>query len=96
MELNQKEVTGGMSWLLGAGTAAVLLLAFLIYVDHGLRHSDGEKVLGDTLRELRTAQSSLPSEVSDERQTMPSLHSSRGAHDEGSKHNSHDIESAEH
>ncbi|RIL04435.1 MAG: hypothetical protein DCC75_12635 [Proteobacteria bacterium] len=58
----------GMRWLFGAGLFAVLLCVFLYWADYYLRHSRQEAVLGETLRELRGAQNSLPGHVTDARQ----------------------------
>ena len=61
-------------WIIGAGAFALLLTAFLIAADYGLSHSDREKRLGETLRELRTAQASMASHVTDQRQTQSYLY----------------------
>jgi hypothetical protein len=55
-------------WLIGAGTFAVALSVFLALADHGMSRSDSERRLGETLRELRTAQASMHSRVTDPRQ----------------------------
>ncbi len=68
MELNQQEVKDGMRWLFSAGAFAIALTVFLFFTDHKLSTSTREQDLGNTLRELRTAQSSLASRVTDERQ----------------------------
>ena len=62
-------------WIFGAGAGAILLSLFLVAADYGLSHSDSEKRLGDTLRELRTAQSQMASRVTDSRQTQNSVYS---------------------
>lgn len=50
-----------MHWLVRAGMAAVALSLFLVWLDLNLSSSDREFSLERTLRELRTAQRSLPS-----------------------------------
>ena len=55
-------------WILMAGGGAVLLSCFLAWADYRLSHSDYDQRLGDTLRELRTAQASQASRVLDPRQ----------------------------
>jgi hypothetical protein len=73
MDLREQEIQGGYKWLLFAGTAAVLLSAFLFYVDNvimaGAPARDKEHAA--RMRELRVAQSSLPARVTDDRQTLP-------------------------
>jgi hypothetical protein len=68
MHSDAKISSDAQRWFFGAGLAAVLLSILLAMVDYRLSHSKGEQVLGSTLRELRTAQSSLPSRVTDTRQ----------------------------
>jgi hypothetical protein len=68
MNLDPQIASDARRWFFGAGLAAVLLSLFLAVTDYRLSHSDREKVLGQTLKELRTAQSSLPSRVTDPRQ----------------------------
>lgn len=67
MNVDPREARGATRWFFGAGACAVALSVFLAVSDYRLSHSDGERVLGATLRELRTAQAALPSGVSDER-----------------------------
>ena len=62
------------AWLLGAGLFAAALTAFIINADYRMSHSTGEKVLGATLHEMRTAQASMKSRVTDARQTESFLH----------------------
>jgi hypothetical protein len=68
MELDPQEQKDGMRWLYSAGAFAVVLSIFLFVSDHKLSTSTREKDLGNTLRELRTAQTSLTGRVTDERQ----------------------------
>lgn len=65
---NQVIARDAYIWLLGAGAFAVALSISLALVDHGMSRSDSEKRLGETLRELRTAQASMDSRVTDLRQ----------------------------
>lgn len=73
MDLREQEIQGGYKWLLCAGTAAVLLSAFLFYVDNVIMAGAParDKAHAAKLRELRVAQSALPARVTDERQTLP-------------------------
>jgi len=68
MHVDAKISSDARRWFFGAGLVAILLSIFLATVDYRLSHSKGEQVLGSTLRELRTAQSALPSRVTDARQ----------------------------
>ncbi len=56
------------AWLMGAGLFAAALTAFIINADYTMSHSKGEKVLEATLYEMRTAQASMKSRVTDARQ----------------------------
>ena len=68
---NDEEIKrDAFTWLLGAGAFALALSVFLAMTDYGLSHSKGQQVLGDTLREMRTAQASMRSRVLDERQLL--------------------------
>jgi len=61
MEMSSNnEQADGIRWILGAGLAAVLIASFVAWSDHTLSTSNSEKLLGERLRELRTAQASLP------------------------------------
>ncbi len=60
----------GMKWFFGALLVSVAFSAWLWQMDEKLSNSTGEKVLGRTLLELRGAQTSLPSGVTDPRQTL--------------------------
>lgn len=57
-----------LRWLFVAGFAAILLAYSLYRVDNYLTYSKGEEVLGNTLRELRSAQAEVSPGVSDPRQ----------------------------
>jgi hypothetical protein len=61
MEINAQEARNGTKWFYGAGLVALLLSYALFSADEMLSHSPREKILGETLKELRTAQSSLGS-----------------------------------
>lgn len=71
MELDPVEQKRGRNWLIGAGIIAVLFSYFLYDTDLELTHSPREDVLRSTLFELRMAQTTLDSGVSDERQIGP-------------------------
>ena len=73
MELKTSEVNGAIRWLLGAGAAAIGLSLFLFWADDSVMGKAKERDIAHNaqLRELRIAQSSLPSGVTDERQILP-------------------------
>ena len=68
MILNPQETQGAIRWFVGAGLFAVLFSFFLYRADEGLSHSTRDKVLGETLYELRAAQTALGSGATDPRQ----------------------------
>ncbi len=61
MQVDSQETKGAAKWFAFAGLAAVTFSLALYLVDQGLSHSTRERDLGQTLRELRTAQTSLAS-----------------------------------
>jgi hypothetical protein len=65
-----------LTWMVGAGLFATAISALIIVSDYKLSHSTHEKELGATLLELRTAQASVKSRVTDDRQTERSMMSS--------------------
>jgi hypothetical protein len=67
MDLDEKEVRDGMTWLYVAGACAIALSIFLQWADYRLSTSDREVRLENTLRELRTAQATVGAEVADRR-----------------------------
>ena len=67
MNVDPKEAQGAARWFFGAGAAALAFSGFMAITDYKLSHSKREQILGATLRELRIAQSSLPSRVTDRR-----------------------------
>jgi hypothetical protein len=73
MELKTSEVNGAIRWLLGAGAAAIGLSLFLFWADDSVMGKAKERDIAHNaqLRDLRIAQSSLPSGVTDERQILP-------------------------
>ncbi len=71
MELKDEELKGGRLWFVLAGAAAIVLAVALRFIDNRLSASPREQVLGATLKELRTAQSSIPSRSTDPRQVGP-------------------------
>jgi len=60
MKVDKEEAARGSRWFMVAGSIAVAFAAALFMVDEGLSNSPRERVLGQTLEELRTAQASLP------------------------------------
>ena len=73
MELKTSEVNGAIRWLLGAGAAAFGLSLALFWADDSVMGKAKERDIAHNaqLRELRLAQSALPSGVTDERQILP-------------------------
>ena len=73
MDLKTSEVNGAFRWLLGAGAAAIGLSLFLFWADESVMGKAKERDIAHNaqLRELRVAQSALPSGVTDERQLLP-------------------------
>lgn len=67
MKLDPNEQRLGYIWFAGAGTFAIILSLFLYCTNVRLHASTGEQVKGATLNELRVAQTSLASHVSDPR-----------------------------
>jgi hypothetical protein len=72
MELKTSEVNGAIRWLLGAGAAAIGLSIALFWADDSVMGKAKERDIAHNaeMRELRIAQYSLPSGVTDERQTL--------------------------
>ena len=73
MDLQPKEAQDGVKWLVYAGSAALLLSLFLFWVDNSVMGNAAarDRAHNEELRELRLAQSSLPANVTDERQVLP-------------------------
>ena len=69
----------GLRWFFGAGTVAVIFSLFHVWADNYLSTSNKEEILNRTLHEIRDAQTSLPSRVTDPRQLAPV---SNDAHEE--------------
>ena len=92
MELDPQEVRYGWTWLLCAGFIAVCFSFSLYYVDNMLTYSDREQRLGDTLRELRTAQFTVAGDKTDLRALSPDLSRSAAVHhsDVHVEHHGHD------
>ena len=76
MKVNPEDEKAGMRWLFGAGAFALLVSFGLMRIDDYLSNSKSQQKLGATLHELRLAQTSLSSAVSDDRQTQDSLYQS--------------------
>ena len=72
MKLDPKVQRDGWIWLFCAGIFGVGLGLFLYNADNMLTYSDKEARLGNTLREIRTAQATVSAGVSDVRQLSPS------------------------
>jgi len=72
MEFKTSEATGGVKWLIGAGAAAIGLSICLFWADDSVMGKAKERDIAHNaeMRELRIAQYSLPSGVTDERQTL--------------------------
>lgn len=68
MSAGEHVTRDGFRWLVLAGGAAVLLSIFLYRVDLYLTNSKAEQQLGETLREIRSAQAEVSPGVSDHRQ----------------------------
>ena len=77
LEGDPKVLADGMRWFFIAGPIAVAFAFFLYSADEMLEHSDREKVLGETLYELRSSQTGLPSRVEDPRVKRSTLFASR-------------------
>jgi len=71
MDLIEQEQKSGVRWFFGAGFVAVCLCYFLYYVDNSLTFSDREDRLAETLYDLRSAQTGLPSGAVDSRLLVP-------------------------
>ena len=72
MKLDEIENKDAGAWFLFAGLAALLLSFFLFRVDNYQSNAKGRDYThAQMMREMRIAQSSLPSRVTDARQEMP-------------------------
>jgi hypothetical protein len=72
MELNQKEINSGYTWLVCAGGVAILFSLALYLTDNYKEGSTlRDRQHNAELQELRGAQASLAGRVSDERQLLP-------------------------
>lgn len=87
MKLDPDTQRRGRNWLLGAGGLAVLFSFFLYNVDLTLTDSPRERILGETLYELRMSQHSLPTGETDERLTTSPFDSAEEAATEHEDHN---------
>lgn len=70
MKLDPVEQRLGYQWFFAAGSFSLLLIYFLVTVDNRLTHSDAEAKASATMHEVRLAQTSLGSFVTDHRQTQ--------------------------
>mgnify|MGYP006270101197 CR=1 FL=1 len=73
MEFKTSEVNSAYKWLFGAGAAAIGLSLFLFWADNTVMGGAKARDIAhnEQLKELRVAQSSLSSGVTDERVTLP-------------------------
>jgi hypothetical protein len=76
MQHDAAEQKRGMIWLCIAAPVAIAFTCTLYFVNNFLEASPTERILGETLQELRGAQTSLKSYVTDERQTNEQAHES--------------------
>ncbi len=91
MNKDSQVTQNSFRWLLIAGSVAVALTIFLYRVDNHLTNSDKEARLGNTLRTLRTAQSTVSAGASDERQVVGAVLEARplNKHDDDASHEAH-------
>ena len=61
--LTEKERRDSWIWLFVGGAFAICVASFMFWSDRTLSNSDSEKVLGQTIHEIRSAQVSFPSSV---------------------------------
>lgn len=73
-ESSEQLCKSATAWMLGAGVFALALTAFMINADYSMSHSTREQDLVAKLYEMRTAQISIKSRVTDARQTERFLH----------------------
>lgn len=66
-ENNDEESRTAYRWFFLAGAAAIIFAWFLYSADERLSHSNRERALGETIYEMRSAQHSFDSRVTDER-----------------------------
>jgi hypothetical protein len=73
MELKNSEARDGIKWLARMGAFALALSATLFWADHVVMGGAAarDKHHAEQMKELRVAQSSLPSRVTDDRQKLP-------------------------
>ena len=72
MELNAKENADGIKWLVCAGGLAVVLAICLWRADdYMVGAAARDRAHNEQMKELRTAQSSLPALANDDRQLLP-------------------------
>lgn len=69
---SKKEHQDGMKWFFATLVVSFLFLLFLVKVDSSLSSSNKEKQLGETLHQLRTAQTTLGSDSIDPRSLISS------------------------
>jgi hypothetical protein len=62
-EITKQEIKDSWLWIIVGGSFALFVALFTFSVDRYLSTSDSEQRLGATLKEIRSAQASLPSQV---------------------------------
>ena len=85
MKLNEREMSDGRTWFLWAGLTAMVFSFCLFRVDEYLsRGKERDFAHAQMMRELRLAQASLPSRVTDSRQLLPlTIEGSEHSHSNG-------------
>ncbi len=68
MNIDPQIEKDSIKWMIGAGIGALVLVLVLIRIDNGLTNSKWDEENNQRLKEMRTAQTSLPSHVNDARQ----------------------------
>lgn len=92
---SDSEKVGAKTWLVVAGGLAIVLSVALFKVDEYLvRGPERERAHNAQLAELRTAQASLPSRVTDNRQTLELTHQQAAAGSDD--HSAHESEGHTH
>lgn len=61
--LTEKERRDSWIWLFAGGTFAICVGLFAFFADRYLSTNGRERILGETIHEIRTAQASVPSSV---------------------------------
>jgi hypothetical protein len=83
MQIDHNESRGGLTWLLCAGSIAIIFSISLYCADEHImgKATERDQQHAAQMAELRTAQASVPGRVSDERQLLPlTIEGSESAH----------------